>query len=169
MKTNFTIIALLFFCIQVLQAQNENDPIKEIKDEFSLINKKLKDYKLVEKEANEESTEGGSMKGYYENEQLRLLHCEFFGEMGKITEDYYYKDNQLFFVYTIKTDYSAPIYVEESTEIATEENRYYIDNEKLIRWLGKDKKEVKNGSEAFKMAELNIKTESNRVLNLFKN
>ena len=105
-----TILLLVLMSVNFLSnAQSEEDHVKKIREMFKSVNSNLKTFKIVEKDVNDESTEGGIMKAYYDKDQLVLLHCEFYGETGNFKEDYYYNEDKLFFVFSVVSNYSAPI------------------------------------------------------------
>ena len=62
--------------------------------------------------------------------------------MGKLIEEYYFWDNELFFVFTKDYSYDMPMYMDDSKVAQIDENRYYIHHEKLIRWLDPNKEKV---------------------------
>lgn len=162
MKNTLTALFILFFGINMLFAQTEDEIVKKIRDQFTQINSNLKTYKTVEKEVFE-STEGGSVKGYYDNGTLVSIHYEVFGEMGGLKEDYYFSNGKLFFVYSLTQNYSAPVYVEGSTVSSSTEQRYYLDNEKLIRWLNNEKKKVDKNLNTFKESEEMVLNDSKKL------
>jgi len=117
------------------------DPIELIRERFKTINDNSSSYKTKKIVVSEES-EGGDLTAYYDNEQLKKVVIEFMHEMGKSTEEYYFWDNQLFFVYINKSEYDRPMYVDGAVVKEKKEDRYYYENEKLIKWLDTDKNEV---------------------------
>jgi hypothetical protein len=165
-KIFFTLVFVLTAMISGF-SQTEEELVKSIREWFTATNSGLSSYDLTEKEVSDESTEGGAMKAYYQNKELKLLHCEFFGEMGNIVEDYYYNSGNLYFVFSVRTTYSAPVYEEVEKTTTSEENRYYFNNEKMIRWLDKDKVKVDVNSEDFKTMGQSIFDESKRLLEVF--
>ena len=107
------------------------------------------------------------MKSYYDNDKLVLMHCEFYGEMGKLKEDYYYNEGKLFFVFAVRSIYSAPVYTEEKIDITTEENRYYFNNDKMIRWIDSQSVKILKTSDDFIKEGKKVFDESVRLLEVF--
>ncbi len=121
----------------------------------------------------DEAEEGGSGEGYYYKGKLRLLKLFWKGETGKKDLCYYFDDQgQLIFVYDKDYNYNRPIYYtrqfakeNNDTEAYDAEktriniNRYYLSNNKLIRWIDEHNKivpEVAFGNtRARLMADLN--------------
>lgn len=166
---NILFIVIAFISAINAIAQTEEEQVKEIRKWFADINANLSNYQLIEKEVSDESTEGGSIKAYYDNDKLMLMHCEFYGEMGNLTEDYYYNDGKLFFVFAVRKNYSAPVYSEEEITITKEENRYYFNNDKMIRWIDTNAVKIVKTSDDFIKTGENIFNESVRLLEVFNN
>jgi hypothetical protein len=166
-KIVFLLLSLSY--VTIMLAQTEEDLVKKIRAKFNSINSNLNNYKLIEKDIEGESTEGGTMKAYFENDNLVLLHCEFYGESGNVKEDYYYDNGDLFFMFSVNQRYTSHIMDENNKIASTTENRYYFDKLKMIRWLDKDKKQVSKASTEFKEAADQIMKESGRLIDLFNN
>lgn len=115
--------------------------IQKIKFEFIKINHLVEDYEVVTQELNEESTEGGNLNYYYEENELKKVISYLYGETGKLVEEYYFSKGNLIFIFSRKYTYDKPIYMEESVQQGSIENRYYFNNRKLILWLN-NKNEV---------------------------
>ena len=58
------------------------------------------------------------------------IAATFFGETGKSTEEYYYRDGKLIFVFRKESRYHQPL---SGKVINTKENRFYFSNDKLIK------------------------------------
>jgi hypothetical protein len=166
----FTVLCLFSYNFSI--AQTEEEIIKNIRERFTTITSFLESYETIEKDIEGESTEGGYMKAYHVDGEIVMLHCAFYGESGNLKEDYYYDNGKLFFVYTIAEKYNLPAYMEDAKVETVEENRYYINDDKLIRWLvdinkkrtTKDKK-----SKVFFDKENEIILEAQRMLEIFNN
>jgi len=166
---NYIVIAIIFLLAStIVNAQTEEEQVKKIRKWFSTINTDLKDYTLVEKDVEDESTEGGFIKAYYNNDKLILMHCEFYGEMGNLVEDYYYNNEKLFFVFAIRNNYSSPVYEEVEKTISKEENRYYFNNDKMIRWIDAKSVKIVKSSDYFIKTGKSIFDESVRLLEVFE-
>lgn len=187
----FHLIILLFACDQSsennaksdtsketkLESKTENEPAKNEEEIISAIRKKFKkinqdtiSYKTKNMEIMGESAEGGELKSYYQNKELKKVVASYFGEMGKSIEEYYFSENNVFFVFTQQYSYDKPMYVEGSKVNKIDENRYYFYSSKLVRWLNPNKEKVSNSnfnqkeSEIFqKIKELKKKLKNSKV------
>jgi len=109
--------------------------INKIKLDFKKINDNQKRYKNKSYDVFGLSAEGGEATSYYEGVELKKIHCILFGEMGKVETDYYFNNNQLFFVYKKSYLYDKTMYIKNFKIKKTEENRYYINDKSIIRWV----------------------------------
>lgn len=164
----FLLFLSLFACNQSNDNHAVNDPtetteetpkteeeiIAEIRAKFEEINKNSASYQTKSMDLTGESTEGGELKSYYQNEALQKADVNYYGEMGKLTEEYYFSEGNVFFVFTQQHAYDQPIYMEGSKVVKTEEHRYYFHNNKLIRWLDPNKEKVADAD--FKQKESEI-------------
>ena len=81
-------------------------------------------------EAKGESSEGGEVKKYYEGDTLRKIVSLYFGEMGKVVNEYYFLGGVLCFAYITRLYYDKPL---SGKVTKTEKDRYYFDN--CMYWL----------------------------------
>ena len=125
---------------------NDDEIISDIRKKFGEINQNTASYKTKSMEMMGESAEGGELKGYYQNEELKKVVASYFGEMGKSIEEYYFSEDNVFFVFTQQYSYDKPIYVEGSKVEKIDEDRYYFHNSKLVRWLDPNKEKVSNSN-----------------------
>ncbi len=143
-----------------ISEKEENDLVQEIRKEFNNINTNDSKYQIKTKDLDGYSTDGGELKAYYEQNDLKKIIVLYYGETGKVAIDYYFKNNNVFFIFRQDYRYNSPYYVTEpDTSIGLEafdynktkiiENRFYISNNKLIRWLDSDKKKVDKKSKEF--------------------
>jgi hypothetical protein len=127
------------------------------------------------------STEGGKANAYTDAEgNIRMLQVELYGESGKMIEEYYYRNGSLMFAYYVFHRYNVPYYItpEKAKEIGgeafdhkktkIEENRYYFNKWKMIRWLNEEGKEVDIKSVEFNAAEKEVMDFSNELILKFK-
>ncbi|WP_271769914.1 hypothetical protein [Aquimarina algiphila] len=138
--------------------KTEQEIISDIREKFGAINYNINSYKKVKKDLSGESTEGGELEGYFKNVELKKIITSYYGEMGKLIEEYYLWNDQLFFVFTQAYSYNMPMYMEDSKVIKINENRYYFYNDKLIRWLDSQKEKVIKSNFAKKEIEILQKT-----------
>ncbi|MFZ4546381.1 MAG: hypothetical protein ACOYN4_03045 [Bacteroidales bacterium] len=130
--------------------------IKKIQQNYSLINSNLGKYSIVQKTIEDRSTEGGEIRMYFEKQALKKVVAIYYGEMGKVSTDFYFNADSLYFVYQAVFNYNNPIYTEGSKVESIEENRCYFYRLSMIKWIGKDKKTVKTGSGKFALMENTI-------------
>ena len=110
--------------------------IQKIRKEYAGINADSKKYQIVLKDIYGLSTEGGEVKSYYDGNELKKSVLTLYGEMGKSVKEYYFSGKQIFFCYERHTEYDKPVTYKDMRIKRVEENRYYFNNEKLIRWVG---------------------------------
>lgn len=150
--------------------------IFDIEEDFSEINSNINAYKIVKKDIFGKSTEGGDAIYYFDNKNLKKIIETYYGEMGQLIREYYYKDGQLFFVLNQDHEYNRPMYWDEKTARENNddeffdqnkskilEERYYFLENKLVIWLDNEKKEVKNSRDVFKEKESEIIEDSQKL------
>ena len=123
-----------------------SEAVQRIRKEFQLINANENTFKKVEKELPDESSEGGALQKFYDQDKkLRKVVNTFYTEITRDREEYYIKNDSLFFVFTRHERYKEPIQVNMHPTIReVTENRYYFDDLRLILWLrNKEKINVK--------------------------
>jgi hypothetical protein len=169
MKKTVLFLLLILITIVSITAQTEEELVLKIREQFKTTNTNLDTYLQVQKDIYSESVEGGTMTLYQTNNETVLMHCEFYGEGGNIKEDFYYWNDELYFVYTVREGYDRASYLTGSQVVETVENRYYFNNGKMIRWLDKTKQKVDNRSDAFRNAETEVLNESVRLMDVFNN
>ncbi len=146
--------------------KTEADIILDIKEKYASIHNNLKSFKVVTKEAMGESTEGGYLEGYYSDKALKKIVASYFGEMGKQVEAYYFWEDELFFVFTQTYQYNMPIHMEGSKVEAIEEQRYYFNKRKIVRWLNANKEKVSRSQ--FSQKEVDILQKIERIKKAFE-
>jgi hypothetical protein len=125
------------------------------KDKYNNIRANLDNYDLKSIDIIGESTEGGQGLAYYSDNNIKLIEITWYGETGKRKIEYYFDNKQLFFAFDSRYQYNRPIYwneklakenndkeVFDSKKTTVKEDRYYFLNDKLIRWINSDKKNV---------------------------
>lgn len=128
--------------------------INAIRSDYKQINSDSLIYKVFEKDITDESAEGGFMREFFKGDSLKKVVLVFFGETGKISTEYYFKDGEMIFAYEREDRYENAIY-EGAVKIAsTSENRYYFNNKKMVRWIGPDSKNVESSKYAEKGNEI---------------
>ncbi len=95
---------------------------------------------------------GFELKGWREGDDLRKIVARVPGEDGDGSEEYYFKDGALLFVFR---HYAAA--AEDGKQGAQVENRFYFKNGALFKWLGSDKQPVSPKSEDFQYEDARLK------------
>jgi hypothetical protein len=67
------------------------------------------------------------------------IAATFYGEIGKASEEYYFWDNKLIFVLRTDSRYNKPL---SGKVVRTTGDRFYFSNDKLIRWIDENGKQV---------------------------
>jgi len=127
------------------KAQSEA-AIETIRQHYAAINKNVTLYRRVKKDLSGYSAEGGELIAYFHGPTIMKIAATFFGETGKTTEEYYYWDGKLIFVFRQESHYDKPL---SGKVVSTIENRFYFRDDKLIRWIDENGKEVAAGSTEF--------------------
>jgi len=139
MKKFSYLFCLLMMSVALIQAADSSveEKVKVIRGRYAEIEASLKNCRQVKRDLPGESTEGGELTAYLKDSSVRKLSAKFFGESGKALEEYYFWENQLFFVLRVDSAYTKPMsgVVKNKTE-----ERFYFASGKLIQWLDADKK-----------------------------
>lgn len=127
----------------LVQAQ---DPTESIREHYTGINKNVPLYRRVKKNLSGFSGEGGELIAYFHGPSIMKMMVTFYGETGRAVEEYYYWNGKLIFVFRQESRYDKPL----SDKVVTKkENRFYFADDKLIRWLDENGKEVASGSNEY--------------------
>ena len=139
----------------MLSAQSTDSLVRQIRTKYTAIRENLKCYDTTSTALSGESTEGGESIAQYDGKNIKYIEVTYYGETGKTKTEYYFDNGQLFFVFETVYTYNRPIYwnaktAKENNDTVTynssktivNEDRCYFHQEKLIRWLDNDKKEV---------------------------
>lgn len=167
------VMTILFFlgCNLPVMADSA---IEEIRREYKAIKISLSSLKHKTIDLDDYSADGGGAKAYFDKKGvIRFIRAEFYGESGKVFEEYFYKGGTLVFVYREDHNYNVPYYVEKGKstpgfdpkKTTIIENRYYFNNKKMIRWLDKNKKPVFSESKAYKEKGIEVIEFSNKLVN----
>ena len=132
------------------QGAQGQDPIRAIRQQYAAINRNAASYQKVKKELLGFSAEGGELVAYLSGPSIVKITATFFGEMGRATDEFYYANDKLIFIYRKNAHYRAPL---SGKVVRTTENRYYFKDDKLIRWIGEDGKQVSSSSSEFAAKE----------------
>lgn len=116
--------------------------ISNIREHYGAINYNVKYYDKVSKVVSSADDHTMSLKGYFKDGELRKMTTRYEDDFERLIEEYYFWDNELFFVYTqLDVDYPHDELSNYQSETPGQ-NRYYFHNDNLIRWLDPEKEEV---------------------------
>lgn len=183
MKNIITLILVLLFLSQVIYAKDGED-IKNIKKMFNEINQKANssylEYSRFQMNDNSKSTEGGMIIAFVLKKKFKKISVKYLSETGKYDADFYFKNNKVFFIYTVRTNYNVPIYLDKAEakkdgveafdpeKSTKEENRFYFKDDKLIRWIDKNKDKVNVSSKKALSKSVELLKEVKRIISLIK-
>lgn len=128
--------------------QNTENQIKEIRKHYKEIHENHQSYDSTSIDLEGESTEGGEITYYTKENNLKLMSVWLYFETGKNKIEFYYHNDELFFIFNARYNYNRPMYWDKSTaeengddesfepsKSTIAENRYYFNQNKLIRWI----------------------------------
>jgi hypothetical protein len=119
------------------------DPIETIRQHYASINKNMTLYRRVKKNLSGFSGEGGELVAFFHGPSVMKMVATFYGEMGKAVEEYYLWNGQLIFVFRTDHNYDKPL---SGKVISKTESRFYFKDDKLIKWLEGNGKEIASDS-----------------------
>jgi len=155
-------ILFLLCCFSFCYAQDEA-VIKQIDKKCTKLGNSIKSFYAKTVEDYKEPIGSGDATGYYKEGKLQMIVAEYTGKTDRVQAEYYFDNTELMFVYTEDTFYAAgALQGKDETAI------WYFHNSKLIRWVGKDGKQVEPDSEAFLKSELDEQKEVQRLIRLLK-
>jgi hypothetical protein len=123
------------------------DVLADIKKKKEEINSNLK--KLKTKHVDDiTSITGGSITGYYKDDEIKKIYAEHFGDKSRVFTEYYFDDGLLIFVMKQEFIYNRPqSYTEELARSNNDTNwyddkktrlemdRFYFNKNKLVKWI----------------------------------
>jgi hypothetical protein len=141
MKRILIIFLLTFFVVSAYgeATAQTKDPIETIRQHYAEINRRVASYRKVKKEVAGFSAEGGDLIAYFHGPSIMKIAATFFGETGRTTEEYYYWDGKLIFVFRRESHYDKPL---SGKVVSTIENRFYFSDDKMIRWIDENGKQI---------------------------
>lgn len=166
MKRALTVLLVALFLSPVLSNVAVGriaaaDPVQTIRQQYAAINRGLARYKKVKKKLSGFSLEGGDLVAYFDGPAVVKIVANHYGEGGKATEEYYYSKGKLIFVYRKDYHYDKPM---SGKVVRSEENRFYFDKDRLIRWINEAGKEVSAGSTEYQQKQDEYVQISNQLL-----
>jgi len=138
--------------------------IENAKRIWSELSNKRSTYYLKKMDDNKSSTLGGQILYYYSGKDLKIIHANYYGELGRSSYQYFYEGSDLVLVYKMEYKYNAPIGMNDpelgsfdDTKTKMEDSRFYFKDGSLISW--------KNPYEdAFKATSKEFKEEGEKLL-----
>ena len=155
MKKISVVAAIVMLGVLALSnaAAQSPDPIQAIRQQYAAINRGAGKYKKVKKELLGFSAEGGELVAYLSGPSIVKISATFYGEMGRATDEFYYSNDKLIFIFRKHLHYKRPL---TGKVVRTTENRYYFKDDKLIRWIDEDGKQVLTTAPEFGQAEARL-------------
>jgi hypothetical protein len=129
-----------------VKAHLSTDAIESIREHYAEINRNLSRYRKVRKQLPGYSIEGGMLEAYADGQAVRKIVATYYGETGKAVEEFYFWDGQLIFVFRKDFQYDRPL---SGKTVSTRENRFYFDNNRLIRWVGESGRQVSSSKQEY--------------------
>jgi len=148
-STVVVIVLAALFTTVIGNAQT-SDPIPAIRQQYASINRNAARYRKVKKELSGFSAEGGELIAYFNGPSIVKIAATYYGEIGRATDEYYYSNDKLIFVYRKHLHYSGQL---TGKVVRTTEDRYYFKDDKLIRWIDEAGKLVAGGTTEFNEKE----------------
>ncbi len=139
------LVGFVFTFVVETKAQDTDTLVAKIRGHYAQINKKLKSYRKVKKAAEGFSLEGGEMTAYFSGKKIMKIAAIFYGESHRTTCDYYFHEGKLIFVFQKRFNYKEPL---SGKVVSTEEDRFYFNDDSLIKWLDGNKDRDLNDEEA---------------------
>ena len=159
-----SLVAVIFLlgCSAFLQTKAQpQDPIQAIRQQYANINRKAAKYRKVKKELLGFSAEGGELVAYFSGPSIVKISATFYGEMGRATDEFYYWNDKLIFAFRKHSHYRTPL---SGKVVRITENRYYFKDDKLLRWIGEDGKQVSTTAPEFGQVEARLLASSKQFV-----
>ena len=121
------------------------ESIRTIRHRCAEVDRDLKRCQQIKRDLVGYSTEGGELTTYLLNSSVRKMVAQLYGERGQSTQEYYFWDDQLFFVFQIESRYDKPL---SGRVVERAEARFYFSDGALIRCLAGMKEIPASSSEA---------------------
>lgn len=161
-RISAVVVIVLFGVLASSEAKAQGpDPIPAIRQQYAAINRKTAKYQKVKKELLGFSAEGGELVAYLSGPSIVKISATFYGEMGRATDEFYYSNDKLIFVFRRHSHYRAPL---TGKVVRITENRYYFKDDKLIRWIGEDGKQVSTTAPEFAQGEARLLASSKQFI-----
>jgi hypothetical protein len=141
------VLVCLAVAAPVLSSGGNEAAIRATRARYAAVNRHGKRYTKVERELFGYSLGGGSLAGYFSGPALRKMVATFYGETGRAVEEYYFWNGRLFLVLRTRWHYDQPLGSQvlnrkPGTMAGKEQDRFYFQEGRLLRWLGRGNKPV---------------------------
>ena len=137
------------------------DVVKDVNKTSDKINKQLKDYKS--KRVDDLSSKAlGSITGYYRDAEVRKIYAEHFTDTNRVFDEYYFDDGMLILVLEQNFRYNCSDTLTEEKARANHDSvwyddkktrleitRFYLNKNKLVKWILPGGKEMSPTSTEF--------------------
>ena len=167
-------LTLLLFCVICFSSchRKKEDILADTKKKKEEINNSLK--KLTMRQVDDlTSVAGGSITGYFRDDELRKIYYEHFGEKSRVFSEYYFDDGMLIFIMKQEYVYNKPQSYTEELATANHDSewyddkktklqisQYYFDKNKLIKWINSDNEDMPVNKPEFKNRESSLWAET---------
>lgn len=145
-----TLIILFLIVLTIKIAAQENE-INVIREHFNYVEANLEQFEIINSTTFDASTDGATVKKYFDEGELVKIRIEYLGETGKLYREFYIDEGQLLFVFDQEFNYNMPYYIDslKAQELGFKvsydpdktkklEHRYHFYNDKMIRWINSD-------------------------------
>jgi hypothetical protein len=154
------IVAFLSNAIAFTTPQSEKD-IQSIRQSYAAINREQARYRKVKKSLSGFSAEGGVLTAYFDGPNIVKTLAIYYGEMGRTNEEFYYRDGKLIFVLRTEMNYNRPL---SGKVVSTKLNRFYFQDDKLIRWIDESGKTIASDAAEYQEQEKDCLETSNKFI-----
>lgn len=164
MRFVYLLLLILFPLLADCRISNPADTgkiLSSIRRDYKNCNDSLSFFTKKELTFFEESTEGSLLEAYYFKSELRKIVVTTRGETGKAVCEYYLDNSRLIFSFYYLDQYDRPFYKKNQKRVKKTENRFYFNDEKLLRWI--DDKGKRRG-----ITTTDFQTQEKSVLDDFK-
>jgi hypothetical protein len=140
------VLVCLAVAAPVLSSGGNEAAIRTIRARYAAVNRHGKRYTKVERELFGYSS-GRLAGGLLFRPALRKMVATFYGETGRAVEKYYFWNGRLFLVLRTRWHYDQPLGSQvlnrkPGTVAGKEQDRFYFQEGRLLRWLGRGNKPV---------------------------
>ncbi len=159
-KNILYITLILITCLSACK-KKQGDVVASALKISEEINKKLKDY--TQKHVDDiTSRASGTITGYYRDDEVKKIYAEHFTDTCRTFTEYYFDEGYLIYILRQDFKYNRPArYTEEKAKAngdsvwyddkktRLEISKFYFGDNKLVKWISPDSKEVDSKSIQF--------------------